>query len=82
VLERDRSYFVKKTLILPKNLWNWYQHARDFDWQHICKIWWTCFSTEIGISMGTNCAHFADLFLYSNEADFIQGLPKKMMSFH
>ena len=25
---------------------------------------------------------FADLFLYSNEADFIQGLPKKMMSFH
>ena len=28
--------------------------------------------------MGTNCAPFlADLFLYSHEADFIQGLLKK-----
>jgi hypothetical protein len=27
--------------------------------------------------MGTNCALLADLFLYSYEADFIQGLLKK-----
>ena len=23
-----------------------YQHARVFDWQHVCYVWWTCFSTE------------------------------------
>ena len=27
--------------------WNWYhQHSRVFDWQHICYLWWTCFSTD------------------------------------
>ena len=32
----------------------------------------------VGIPMGTNCAPLlADLFLYSYEADFIQGLLKK-----
>ena len=36
------------------------------------------FQQTIGILMGTNCAPlFADLFLYSYEADFIQGLLKK-----
>jgi len=36
----------KTTLSLPKSLWNWnHQHARFFDWQHICFVWWTCFST-------------------------------------
>jgi hypothetical protein len=36
-----------------------------------------CFST-VGIPMGTNCSPLlADLFLYSYEADFIQGLLKK-----
>jgi hypothetical protein len=36
------------------------------------------FQQTIGISMGTNCAPLlADLFLYSYEADFIQGLFKK-----
>jgi len=30
------------------------------------------FQQTVGIPMGTNCApHLADLFLYSNEADFI-----------
>jgi hypothetical protein len=29
-----------------KVLWNWYhQHALVFDWQHICYLWWTCYST-------------------------------------
>ena len=38
-----------------------------------------CFSTDtVGIPMATNCAPLlADLFLYSYEADFIQGLLKK-----
>jgi hypothetical protein len=48
VLGRDGYYFVKKTLwFYQKVLWNWYhQHARVFDWQHICYAWWTCFSTD------------------------------------
>jgi len=36
------------------------------------------FQQTVGIPMGTNCAPlFADLFLYSYEVDFIQGLLKK-----
>ena len=48
MLGRDRSYFVKTNLwFYQKVLWNWYhQHARVFDWQHICYAWLTCFSTQ------------------------------------
>jgi hypothetical protein len=36
------------------------------------------FQQTVGIHMGTNCAPLlADLFLYSYETDFIQGLQKK-----
>jgi hypothetical protein len=36
------------------------------------------FQQTVGIHMSTNCAPLlADLFLYSYEADFIQGLLKK-----
>jgi hypothetical protein len=35
------------------------------------------FQQTVGTPMGTNCALLADLFLYSYEADFIQGLLKK-----
>jgi hypothetical protein len=36
------------------------------------------FQKTVGIPMGNNCAPLlADLFLYSYEADFIQGLLKK-----
>jgi hypothetical protein len=36
------------------------------------------FQQTVGIPMGTNCAHIlAELFLYSYERDFIQGLSKK-----
>ena len=36
------------------------------------------FQKTVGIHMGTNCAPLlADVFLFPNEADFIQGLPKK-----
>jgi hypothetical protein len=49
-----------------------------FDWQHICYVWRTCFSNTVGIPMCTSCAPLlAVLFLYSHEADFIQGLLKK-----
>jgi hypothetical protein len=45
---RNIFYFVKQTLwFYHIVLWNWYhQHARVFDWQHICYLWWTCFSTD------------------------------------
>ena len=48
VLGRGTSYFVSKPLwFYQKVLWNWYhQYARVFDWQHICYVWWTCFSTD------------------------------------
>ena len=37
------------------------------------------FQQTVGIPMGTNCVPLlADLFLYSYEADFIQGLLKKL----
>jgi hypothetical protein len=35
------------------------------------------FQQTVGISMGTNCAPLADLFLYSYEAEFIQKLLHK-----
>lgn len=36
------------------------------------------FQLIVGIPMGTNCApSLMELFLYSCEADFIQGLPNK-----
>ena len=42
------------------------------------RIHWWKEHTVTGIPMGTNCAPLlADLFLYSYEADFIQGLLKK-----
>ena len=49
VLGRDKSYFVKKKPLwfCQKVFWNWYhQNARVFDWQHICYVWLTCFSTD------------------------------------
>jgi hypothetical protein len=67
----------KKSLRLYQNvLWNRYhQHA----WQHIFYLWWTCFSTDSRhIPIGTHCTPLlADLFLYSYDEDFIQGLLKK-----
>jgi hypothetical protein len=35
------------------------------------------FNRQSALPIGTNCALLADLFLYSYEADFIQGLLKK-----
>jgi hypothetical protein len=48
VLGRDRFYFVKKTIWFYQIvIWNWYhQHARVFDWQNICYLWWAYFSTD------------------------------------
>ena len=68
MLGRDRSYFVK-------------HHSDDstkmFSETDIFSML-EFFIDNIGIPMGTNCAPLlADLFYYSYEADFIQGLLKK-----
>ena len=49
-----RSYFVKKTFWFSQFFfWNWYhQHARVFDWQHFCYVWWMCFSTDSPLTYG------------------------------
>jgi len=48
IWRKDKSYFVKNPLWFCQIvLYSWYQqHARDFDWQHICYVWWTCCSTD------------------------------------
>ena len=44
----------------------------------LCLIGGHVFQQTVGIHMGTNCVHlFADLFIHSYNADFIQGLLKK-----
>ena len=49
------------------------KHSKDMlDWKYLCCVW------RSRIPMGTNCALLlADLFLYSYEADFKQGLLQK-----
>jgi hypothetical protein len=46
---------------------------------YICYDWWVCFSTGSQVSYGyQQCSpHLADLFIYSFEADLMQGLIKK-----
>ena len=48
ILGKNKSGIVKRPLWFYHNvLWNWYyQNARVFDWQHICYVWWTCFSRQ------------------------------------
>ena len=80
VLGLDIFYFLKKTntLILPKRSVKLISSTcSHFDWRHICYVWWTCFSTDT-THVGANCAQLlANVFLYSYEAGFIQGLHKE-----
>jgi hypothetical protein len=82
VLGRDRSYFVKKK--------NYSDSTKKFSETDIINMLeflidnifamfgGRVFQQTVGIHMGTNCAPLlTDLFLYSYEADFIQGLLKK-----
>jgi hypothetical protein len=80
VLGRDRSYFVKMHSDSTKkfsetDIINMLEYLID----NIFVIFGgRVFQQTVGIPMGTICAHLlADLFLYSYEADFIQGLLKK-----
>jgi hypothetical protein len=82
VLGRDRSYFVKNHSDSTKK----FSETDIISMQkfvidniHVFVIFGErVFQQTVGILMGTSCAPLlADLFLYSYEADFIQGLLKK-----
>ena len=82
VLRRDRSYFVKNHWFYQKVLWNWFHQTCSSFWLTTYYIFdmfgGRIYQQTVGIPMGANCAPLlADLFLYSNEADFIQGLLEK-----
>ena len=78
VLGRNRSYFVNKnTLFLPEfsetDIFNMLEFLIDNIF-----VMFGGRVFQVGIPVGTNRAPLlADLFLYSYEADFIQGLLKK-----
>jgi hypothetical protein len=78
VLGRDISYFVKKNTtkkFSETDIINMLQFLIDNIFVIFDRL---VFQQTVGIPMGTNCAPLlADLFLYSYEVDFIQGLLKK-----
>ena len=54
VLDRNTSLFWIGSLWFKQRIpWNWhYQDAWFLDWQHICYVQRTCFSTDCGHSYG------------------------------
>ena len=77
VLGRDRSYFVKHQSDSTKKL----SETDIFNMlEFLIDNIFVMFGGRVfqqTLPIGTNCALLADLFLYSYEADFIQGLLKK-----
>jgi hypothetical protein len=78
VLGRDRSYFVKHHSDSTKkfsetDIFNMLEFLID---NIFAMFGGRVFQQTVGIPMGTNCVLLADLFLYSYEADFIQGLAR------
>ena len=65
VLGRKILFCKKKqnTLILPNS-------ARIFDWQHICYVWWTCFSTDsrhtYGYKLCSSSRRLVPLFVWGS----------------
>ena len=80
VIGKDKSYFVKNHTDSNKK-YSEEDIVRMLDFlidNIFVEFGGRIFQQTIGIPMGTNCAPLlADLFLYSYEADFIQGLLKK-----
>ena len=81
MLGRDRSYFVKKKhsdstkKFSETDFINMLEFLID---NKFVIFGGRVFQQTVDIPMGTNCAPLlADLFLYSYEADFIQGILKK-----
>ena len=76
MIEWDRSYFVKGHSDSTKKFSETdIIDMLEFLIDNICVMFG---GQTVDISMGTNCASLlADLFIYSYEADFIQGFLKK-----
>jgi len=80
VLGSDRSYFVKHRSDFTKkfsetDIFNMLEFLID---SIFVMFGGRVFQQTVGIPMGTSCAPLiADLFLYSYDADFIQGFLKK-----
>jgi hypothetical protein len=79
LLGRNRSYCVKyhsdfTKKISETDIFNLFEILID---NLFAMFGGRVFQQRVDIPMGTNCALLADLFLYSYEADFIQGLLKK-----
>jgi hypothetical protein len=80
VLERDRSYFVKKNHSDSTKKFSEIDFINMLEFLiNIFVIFGgRVFQQRVGIPMGTNSAALlTNLLLYSYEADFIQGLLKK-----
>ena len=80
VLLRDISYYVKHHSDSTKKFseTNFFNMFQFLIYNIFAMFGGRVFQQSVGIHMGTNCAHLlADLFLYSYEADFIQGLLKR-----
>ena len=81
MLGRDSSYFVKIEYSDSTKMFSETDiiNMLDFLIHNIFVMFGGCVLQQIvGIHMGTNCAPLlVDLFLYSHEAAFIQGLFKK-----
>ena len=78
MLGRNRSYIVKHystKKFSETDIFNMLEFLID---NIFAMFGGRVFQQTVGIPMDTNCAPLlADLFLYSYEADFIQGLLKK-----
>jgi hypothetical protein len=78
VLGRDKSYFVKHHSDSTKQFSDIFNMLEFLIDNIFVMFGGRVFQQTAGIPMGTNYAPLlADLFLYSYEADFIQGLLKK-----
>jgi hypothetical protein len=78
VLGRDKSYFVKHHSDSTKQFSDIFNMLKFLIDNIFVMFGGRVFQQTAGIPMGTNYAPLlADLFLYSYEADFIQGLLKK-----
>ena len=78
VLRRDKSYLVKSHSGSIKKRFSetYIIKMLNFFIDNIFVGWWTCFSTD-SRHIYIISPHLADLFLYSYEGDFIQGILKK-----
>ena len=75
VIGRDKSYFVKKTLILPKSSLKLSDIIKMIE--ILIDNIFVMFGGQSAYLWVQTASLLADLFLYSYEADFIQGLLKK-----